>query len=79
VEVDLCRADYLQQPPFEEIDVDQLPPFPYPSNVVPPTPELKPLPDNLKYVFLGPDQTFPVIINAHLTKDQELRLTATLS
>jgi hypothetical protein len=77
--MDLCRADYHQTTPFEEIDVDQLPPFPFPSTVVPPTPELKPLPENLKYVFLGPDQTFPVIINSHLTKDQELRLIVTLS
>jgi hypothetical protein len=37
------------------------------SNLVPPQPELKQLLNNLKYIFLGPNQTLPVIINAHLT------------
>jgi hypothetical protein len=29
----------------------------------PPKKELKPLPDNLKYKFLGPAETLPVIIS----------------
>jgi hypothetical protein len=32
----------------------------------PPKKELKPLPDNLKYKFLGPAETFPVIIASDL-------------
>ena len=32
--------------------------------------ELKILPDSLKYVFLGPNETFPVIIASDLTEDQ---------
>ena len=33
--------------------------------------ELKPLPSTLKYAFLGPDGTFPVILANDLTLDQE--------
>ncbi|KAM1687054.1 hypothetical protein FF1_034826 [Malus domestica] len=38
-----------------------------PSVVQPPTLELKPLPSHLKYVFLGDDETLPVIISSTLT------------
>ncbi|XP_070660553.1 uncharacterized protein [Malus domestica] len=38
-----------------------------PSVVQPPTLELKPLPSHLKYVFLGEDDTLPVIISSSLT------------
>ena len=34
----------------------------------PPKVDLKPLPPGLRYEFLGPNDMFPVIINAHLTK-----------
>ncbi|XP_078156037.1 uncharacterized protein LOC144551795 [Carex rostrata] len=34
------------------------------------TPELKPLPANLRYEFLGPNHSFPVIVNAELDPDQ---------
>ncbi|KAM1031029.1 hypothetical protein ACFX2C_034872 [Malus domestica] len=37
-----------------------------PSVVQPPTLELKPLPSHLKYVFLGDDETLPVIISSTL-------------
>jgi hypothetical protein len=40
----------------------------------PPKKELKPLPDNLKYKFLGPAQTLPVIIASDLHAAQEERL-----
>ncbi|XP_040988919.1 uncharacterized protein LOC121236533 [Juglans microcarpa x Juglans regia] len=43
-----------------------------------PTLELKPLPSDLKYAFLGPDSTFPVVISAQLTHDQEGRLMEVL-
>jgi hypothetical protein len=49
---------------------------PAPSDPVPV--ELKPLPDSLKYVFLGPDQTYPVIVNSSLSSDQESRLLSVL-
>lgn len=40
----------------------------------PPKKELKPLPDNLKYKFLGPADTLPVIIASDLHVAQEERL-----
>ena len=33
--------------------------------------ELKPLPEGLKYAFLGQEQTYPVVISSILTSDQE--------
>ncbi|CAN6576804.1 unnamed protein product [Malus baccata var. baccata] len=42
-----------------------------PSVVQPPTLELKPLPSHLKYVFLGEDETLPVIISTSLTAQEE--------
>ncbi|XP_031279110.1 uncharacterized protein LOC116137556 [Pistacia vera] len=44
----------------------------------PPVLELKVLPDTLKYVFLGPNKTLPVIIAANLDSDQEERLVVVL-
>jgi len=40
----------------------------------PPKKELKPLPDNLKYKFLGPAETLPVIIASDLLAAQEEKL-----
>jgi len=40
--------------------------------------ELKTLPENLKYVFLGRHNTLPVIISSLLTRDQESILVETL-
>ena len=40
-------------------------------NIEPLKLELKPLPDTLKYAFLGESETLPVIISSHLDKDQE--------
>jgi hypothetical protein len=40
--------------------------------------ELKPLPDNLKYVFIGDNNTFPVIIAKGLTSAQEEKLVKLL-
>nr|KYP61763.1 hypothetical protein KK1_016273 [Cajanus cajan] len=46
-----------------------------PSDVQPaPTPELKPLPENLKYAYLEDEERFPVIISTYLDVDQEDRL-----
>ncbi|XP_042479737.1 uncharacterized protein LOC122060691, partial [Macadamia integrifolia] len=41
------------------------------SIVEPPKLDLKELPSNLRYAFLGPDQTLPVIISSNLTSSQE--------
>ena len=45
-----------------------------PSLEAPPNLELKPLPDKLKYSFLGSNDTLPVIIASTLTSDQEQKL-----
>nr|KYP32792.1 hypothetical protein KK1_046424 [Cajanus cajan] len=46
-----------------------------PSDVQPaPTPELKPLLENLKYAYLEDDERLPVIISTSLDVDQEKRL-----
>ncbi|XP_061367855.1 uncharacterized protein LOC133310867 [Gastrolobium bilobum] len=46
-----------------------------PSVEQPPTLELKPLPEHLKYIYLGKENTLPVIISSLLTHEQELQLT----
>ncbi|CAN6679878.1 unnamed protein product [Malus baccata var. baccata] len=50
----------------------------FPSVVQPPTLELKPLPSHLKYVFLGDDETLPVIISSSLTAQEEDKLVKVL-
>ncbi|CAN6570798.1 unnamed protein product [Malus baccata var. baccata] len=42
-----------------------------PSVVQPPTLELKPLPSHLKYVFLGDDETLPIIISSSLMAQEK--------
>jgi hypothetical protein len=49
-----------------------------PSLESPPKLELKPLPDKLKYAFLGTNDTLPVIIASDLQKDQEDNLLEVL-
>ncbi|CAN6579321.1 unnamed protein product [Malus baccata var. baccata] len=49
-----------------------------PSVVQPPTLELKPLPNHLKYIFLGKDDTLPVIISSSLTAQEESKLVRVL-
>ncbi|KAK1383103.1 hypothetical protein POM88_020838 [Heracleum sosnowskyi] len=44
----------------------------------PPDVELNPLPDTLKYAFLGPNESLPVIIASNLTKSQEDELVSVL-
>ncbi|CAN6552453.1 unnamed protein product [Malus baccata var. baccata] len=48
------------------------------SVVQAPTLELKPLPDHLKYVFLGNDETLPVIVSSSLTTHKEEKLVRVL-
>ncbi|KAK8923616.1 hypothetical protein KSP39_PZI019737 [Platanthera zijinensis] len=49
-----------------------------PSIMEPPQLELKPLPSNLKYAFLGEDKTLPVIIDASLEQSKEDELLEVL-
>ncbi|CAN6567531.1 unnamed protein product [Malus baccata var. baccata] len=49
-----------------------------PSVVQPPTLELKPLPNHLKYIFLGEDEMLPVIISTSLTAQEEGKLVRVL-
>jgi hypothetical protein len=49
-----------------------------PSSVQSPKPDLKSLPFNLKYSFLGEYETFPVIISSKLNVHKEGKLLQTL-
>ena len=49
-----------------------------PSSVQPPKPDLNPLQFNLKYSFLGENETFLVIISSKLNAHQESKLLQTL-
>ena len=40
--------------------------------------ELKPLPEGLKYAFLGEEQTYHVLISSTLTSDKESKLLTVL-
>ncbi|XP_047978518.1 uncharacterized protein LOC125220392 [Salvia hispanica] len=51
---------------------------PLPTDTLPPQVELKKLPVNLKYAYLGEEDSFPVIINSGLTEEQEARLLTVL-
>nr|GEX31912.1 DNA-directed DNA polymerase [Tanacetum cinerariifolium] len=50
-----------------------------PSLEVPPTLELKPLPSNLKYAFLGHNNTLPIIVASDLSGSQEEAILKVLS
>ena len=60
----------LMQPKVEDLKSCQLTSPPK----EPPKLELKPLPSNLRYAFLGQDSTFPVIINSFLSDVEEEKL-----
>ena len=49
-----------------------------PSVIQAPSLELKPLPNHLKYVFLGQDETLPVIVSSSLTAQEEEKLVRVL-
>ncbi|CAN6712718.1 unnamed protein product [Malus baccata var. baccata] len=49
-----------------------------PSVIQAPVLELKPLPDHLKYVFLGDEETLPVIVSSSLTALEEEKLVRVL-
>ena len=50
----------------------------HPSSELSPSLELKVLPEHLKYVYLGEQETFPVVIASHLNEGQEEDLKAIL-
>jgi hypothetical protein len=88
-ETKIDESDDLQMVYFSEESkvnnwrpkIEELPPQSIesiPSSVQPPKPDLKPLPFNLKYSFLGENKTFPVIISSILYAHQEGKLLQTL-
>ncbi|KAJ6916423.1 hypothetical protein NC652_018966 [Populus alba x Populus x berolinensis] len=61
--------------------IEELPPQSIESislSVQPPKHDLKLLPFNLKYSFLGENETFPIIISSKLNAHQECKLLQTL-
>ena len=63
-------------PKFEELSPNENKILPL--NVQPPTLELKILSLNLKYVFLGEEETFPMVISSSLNSNQKGELLAVL-
>ncbi|GFY96805.1 hypothetical protein Acr_11g0011110 [Actinidia rufa] len=59
-------------PTFEPLTLNPI--KPQPSELEAPTPERKPLPSTLKYVFLGESESYPVVISSSLTEAQERNL-----
>ncbi|KAB2595522.1 hypothetical protein D8674_030972 [Pyrus ussuriensis x Pyrus communis] len=74
------HEESLAVPPSEDMMemVAALESLPSHSVVQPPTLELKPLPSHLKYVFLGEEETLPVIISSSLTAQEESKLVRVL-
>ncbi|XP_070012143.1 uncharacterized protein [Nicotiana sylvestris] len=70
---------WKREPQFESLELEKkaTPPA-KPSVEEPPKLELKPLPAHLRYVFLGPDSTFPVIISSGLLDVQVEQLLQVL-
>ncbi|XP_061355821.1 uncharacterized protein LOC133300314, partial [Gastrolobium bilobum] len=62
----LNRSEQEQRPNFPSVEQS-------------PTLELKPLPEHLKYIYLGKENTLPVIISSLLTHERELQLTQKLN
>jgi len=63
------------------LQIEELPPRlieSIPLSIQPPKPDLKSLPFNLKYSFLGENETFSVIISSKLNEHQEGKLLQTL-
>jgi hypothetical protein len=76
-EIEYNESENLQMVYFQEeskasnwrLQIEELSPRSIesiPSSVQPPKPDLKPLPFNLKYSFLGENETFPVVISSKL-------------
>jgi hypothetical protein len=70
----------LQTVPYGNVFVDLILSYKklLPSILQAPELELKPFPDNLKYIFIGDNNTLPVIIAKGLTSAQEEKLVKLL-
>uniref|UniRef100_A0A2N9FRP3 Integrase catalytic domain-containing protein n=1 Tax=Fagus sylvatica TaxID=28930 RepID=A0A2N9FRP3_FAGSY len=64
------------RPRFEELPETEKKPMPSSEEI--PQLELKPLPNGFKYAYLGPGETFPVVISAALNEEQEGKLLCVL-
>ena len=64
------------KPKFEQLLKSEK--VPIPSSVQAPVLELKPLPSNLRYSYLGENDTYPVIISSKLNNEQEHKLLEVL-
>ena len=71
--IDSVVQDFLQIAGAEVKPAKAIPRL-APSMIEPPTLELKPLPENLKYAFLAPNEKLPVIIARDLLPEQEEKL-----
>jgi hypothetical protein len=60
------------RPHFEELPKIEKKPMPSSEEI--PQLELKPLPNGFTYAYLGPSETFPVVISAVLNEEQEGKL-----
>jgi len=68
-----------ENPPMEDLGVEELVEEelnPLPKEA--PKVELKPLPSNLRYEFLGPNSTYPVFVNASLDEGETKKLLSVL-
>ena len=78
----LLDSTPLLKPPPWQARVESLPTLSHtpalPSIESPPQLELKPLPTTLKYAFLGPNSTLPVIIASDLSTTQKSQLLGVL-
>ncbi|XP_070015864.1 uncharacterized protein [Nicotiana sylvestris] len=73
------RGFWSREPQFESLELEKrATPSAKPSIEEPPKLELKPLPDHLRYVFLGPDSTLTVIISSGLLDVQVEQLVQVL-
>uniref|UniRef100_A0A2N9FQF2 RNA-directed DNA polymerase n=1 Tax=Fagus sylvatica TaxID=28930 RepID=A0A2N9FQF2_FAGSY len=64
------------RPRFEELPETEKKPMPSSEEI--PQLELKPLPNGFKYAYLGPGETFPVVISAALNEEWEGKLLCVL-
>ena len=81
MEVENIEKCFQVQSNEEEVNLKHQPHLPHiqlpnveltpPSTIKPPKLDLKPLPNHLRYTFLGEDETLPVIISSKLTQSQE--------
>jgi len=66
----LDESPRVEDSGVEEIVEEEVSPLPKEAPKV----ELKPLPSNLRYEFLGPNSTYPVIVNASLNEVETEKL-----